>query len=82
MGCGCNEGISHVWGEIIKFLWGLQLKSDRELDKIKGLKLGELWLERNPLSNNYKDQASYIRSVRPRSVSGTGGVYVKGVTEG
>ena len=61
----------------------LQLKSDRELDKIKGLKLGELWLEKNPLSNSFKDQASYIRSVTPHTVSGTGGgVYVKGMSEG
>ncbi|CAL8264242.1 unnamed protein product [Lota lota] len=43
-----------------------ELKSDRELDKIKGLKLGELWLERNPLSNIYKDQASYISAVQQR----------------
>uniref|UniRef100_A0A8C5A1L5 Nuclear RNA export factor 1a n=1 Tax=Gadus morhua TaxID=8049 RepID=A0A8C5A1L5_GADMO len=44
-----------------------ELKSDRELDKIKGLKLGELWLEKNPLSNSFKDQASYIRSVTPQT---------------
>lgn len=48
------------------------LKSDRELDKIKGLKLVELWLERNPLSGSYKDQASYVRSVRHHMVVGTG----------
>lgn len=41
----------------------VQLKSDRELDKIKGLKLVELWLNRNPLCDFFKDQASYIRSV-------------------
>uniref|UniRef100_A0AAQ4P2L6 Nuclear RNA export factor 1a n=1 Tax=Gasterosteus aculeatus aculeatus TaxID=481459 RepID=A0AAQ4P2L6_GASAC len=40
-----------------------ELKSDRELDKIKGLKLVELWLNRNPLCDFFKDQASYIRSV-------------------
>uniref|UniRef100_A0A7N6A2Q5 Nuclear RNA export factor 1 n=1 Tax=Anabas testudineus TaxID=64144 RepID=A0A7N6A2Q5_ANATE len=40
-----------------------ELKSDRELDKVKGLKLVELWLNRNPLCNHFKDQASYIRSV-------------------
>uniref|UniRef100_A0A671X8W8 Nuclear RNA export factor 1a n=1 Tax=Sparus aurata TaxID=8175 RepID=A0A671X8W8_SPAAU len=39
-----------------------ELKSDRELDKLKGLKLGELWLNRNPLCDFFKDQASYIRS--------------------
>lgn len=41
----------------------VQLKSDRELDKVKGLKLVELWLNRNPLCDLFKDQASYIRSV-------------------
>lgn len=41
----------------------LQLKSDRELDRVKGLKLVELWLTRNPLCDVFKDQASYIRSV-------------------
>uniref|UniRef100_A0A669CMR7 Nuclear RNA export factor 1 n=1 Tax=Oreochromis niloticus TaxID=8128 RepID=A0A669CMR7_ORENI len=39
-----------------------ELKSDRELDKLKGLKLVELWLTRNPLCDVFKDQASYIRS--------------------
>uniref|UniRef100_A0A8D3BQV1 Nuclear RNA export factor 1a n=1 Tax=Scophthalmus maximus TaxID=52904 RepID=A0A8D3BQV1_SCOMX len=39
-----------------------ELKSDRELDKVKGLKLVELWLNRNPLCLYFKDQASYIRS--------------------
>lgn len=40
-----------------------ELKSDRELDKVKGLKLVELWLNRNPLCENFKDHASYIRLV-------------------
>uniref|UniRef100_A0A8C2XHT6 Nuclear RNA export factor 1a n=1 Tax=Cyclopterus lumpus TaxID=8103 RepID=A0A8C2XHT6_CYCLU len=40
-----------------------ELKSDRELEKVKGLKLVELWLNRNPLCDLFKDQASYIRSV-------------------
>uniref|UniRef100_A0A8C2XHJ2 Nuclear RNA export factor 1a n=1 Tax=Cyclopterus lumpus TaxID=8103 RepID=A0A8C2XHJ2_CYCLU len=39
-----------------------ELKSDRELEKVKGLKLVELWLNRNPLCDLFKDQASYIRS--------------------
>uniref|UniRef100_A0A4W6EYK0 Nuclear RNA export factor 1a n=1 Tax=Lates calcarifer TaxID=8187 RepID=A0A4W6EYK0_LATCA len=39
-----------------------ELKSDRELDKVKGLKLAELWLNKNPLCLYFKDQASYIRS--------------------
>lgn len=41
----------------------LQLKTDRELDKVKGLKLVELWLNRNPLCTYFRDQAAYIRSV-------------------
>uniref|UniRef100_A0A8C4DW83 Nuclear RNA export factor 1a n=1 Tax=Dicentrarchus labrax TaxID=13489 RepID=A0A8C4DW83_DICLA len=40
-----------------------ELKSDRELDKLKGLKLVELWLTKNPLCDLFKDHASYIRSV-------------------
>uniref|UniRef100_A0A8C8HRJ9 Nuclear RNA export factor 1 n=1 Tax=Oncorhynchus tshawytscha TaxID=74940 RepID=A0A8C8HRJ9_ONCTS len=40
-----------------------ELKTERELDRIKGLKLVELWLERNPLCDYFKDHASYIRSV-------------------
>uniref|UniRef100_A0A3Q4G5U3 Nuclear RNA export factor 1a n=1 Tax=Neolamprologus brichardi TaxID=32507 RepID=A0A3Q4G5U3_NEOBR len=43
-----------------------ELKSDRELDKVKGLKLVELWLTRNPLCDVFKDQASYISAVRQR----------------
>ena len=41
----------------------LQLKSERELDKIKGLKLEELWLEENTLCDTFRDQSTYIRSV-------------------
>uniref|UniRef100_A0A673AV72 Nuclear RNA export factor 1 n=1 Tax=Sphaeramia orbicularis TaxID=375764 RepID=A0A673AV72_9TELE len=43
-----------------------ELKSDRELDKVKGLKLVELWLNRNPLCDLFKDQPSYISAVRER----------------
>ncbi|KAM9497744.1 nuclear RNA export factor 1-like [Salvelinus alpinus] len=43
-----------------------ELKTERELDRIKGLKLVELWLERNPLCDYFKDQASYISTVRER----------------
>ncbi|CAK6964593.1 nuclear RNA export factor 1 isoform X1 [Scomber scombrus] len=43
-----------------------ELKTDRELDKVKGLKLVELWLIRNPLCDFFKDQASYISAVRQR----------------
>ncbi|XP_068444936.1 nuclear RNA export factor 1 isoform X2 [Clinocottus analis] len=43
-----------------------ELKSDRELEKVKDLKLVELWLNRNPLCGLFKDQASYISAVRQR----------------
>ncbi|KAF6726579.1 Nuclear RNA export factor 1 [Oryzias melastigma] len=43
-----------------------ELKTDRELDKVKGLKLVELWLNRNPLCALFKDQAAYISAVRQR----------------
>ncbi|KAM4721089.1 nuclear RNA export factor 1 [Rhinophrynus dorsalis] len=42
------------------------LKSDRELDRIKGLKLEELWLDGNPLCDSFRDQTSYISAVRER----------------
>uniref|UniRef100_A0AAR2IY77 Nuclear RNA export factor 1 n=1 Tax=Pygocentrus nattereri TaxID=42514 RepID=A0AAR2IY77_PYGNA len=40
-----------------------ELKSERELDKLKGLRLVELSLDRNPLCDHFKDQADYIRLV-------------------
>ncbi|XP_046903059.1 nuclear RNA export factor 1 isoform X2 [Hypomesus transpacificus] len=43
-----------------------ELKSERELDRLKGLKLVELWLDRNPLCDLFKDQASYISAIRER----------------
>uniref|UniRef100_A0A8C6KXV4 Nuclear RNA export factor 1 n=1 Tax=Nothobranchius furzeri TaxID=105023 RepID=A0A8C6KXV4_NOTFU len=43
-----------------------ELKTDRDLEKIKGLKLVELWLNRNPLCELFKDQAAYISAVRQR----------------
>ncbi|KAE8607567.1 hypothetical protein XENTR_v10011213 [Xenopus tropicalis] len=42
------------------------LKSDRELDKVKGLKLEELWLDGNPLCDTFRDQTNYISAVRER----------------
>lgn len=39
----------------------LQLKSIRELDKVKGLKLEELWLQGNPFCSKYADQSAYVR---------------------
>ncbi|XP_066505853.1 nuclear RNA export factor 1 isoform X2 [Hoplias malabaricus] len=43
-----------------------ELKSERELDKVKGFKLTELWLDRNPLCDHFKDQSSYISAIRAR----------------
>ncbi|OBS58782.1 hypothetical protein A6R68_10110 [Neotoma lepida] len=43
-----------------------ELKSERELDKIKGLKLEELWLDRNPMCDNFRDQSTYISAIRER----------------
>uniref|UniRef100_A0A9J7XFA2 Nuclear RNA export factor 1b n=2 Tax=Cyprinus carpio TaxID=7962 RepID=A0A9J7XFA2_CYPCA len=40
-----------------------ELKTERELDKLKGLKLVELSLEGNPLCGHYKIQADYVRLV-------------------
>ncbi|ELK29127.1 Nuclear RNA export factor 2 [Myotis davidii] len=39
-----------------------ELKSAKELDKIKGLKLEELWLQGNPLCNTFPNQPTYIRT--------------------
>uniref|UniRef100_A0A7N4UYJ9 Nuclear RNA export factor 1 n=1 Tax=Sarcophilus harrisii TaxID=9305 RepID=A0A7N4UYJ9_SARHA len=41
-------------------LSGNELKSERELDKVKRLKLDELWLVGNPLCDAFRDQSSYI----------------------
>ncbi|XP_043931305.1 nuclear RNA export factor 1 [Protopterus annectens] len=43
-----------------------ELKYDRELDKLKGLKLDELWLDENPLCKTFADQAAYISNIRDR----------------
>ncbi|XP_055486318.1 nuclear RNA export factor 1 isoform X1 [Leucoraja erinacea] len=43
-----------------------ELKSERDLDKIKGFKLEELWLEGNPLCGNFRDQATYVSAVREK----------------
>ncbi|XP_014387766.1 PREDICTED: nuclear RNA export factor 2 [Myotis brandtii] len=41
-----------------------ELKSARELDKIKGLKLEELWLQGNPLCNTFPNQPTYVSAIR------------------
>ncbi|XP_036113823.1 nuclear RNA export factor 1 isoform X2 [Molossus molossus] len=47
-------------------LSGNELKSERELDKVKGLKLEELWLEGNALCDTFRDQSTYISAIRER----------------
>ncbi|EHB02104.1 Nuclear RNA export factor 1 [Heterocephalus glaber] len=47
-------------------LSGNELKSERELDKIKGLKLEELWLDGNTLCDTFRDQSTYISAIRER----------------
>ncbi|XP_036408143.1 nuclear RNA export factor 1-like [Megalops cyprinoides] len=42
------------------------LKTEQELDKLKGFKLVELWLDGNPLCAHFKDQATYISAIRER----------------
>uniref|UniRef100_A0A8C5R1D5 Nuclear RNA export factor 1 n=1 Tax=Leptobrachium leishanense TaxID=445787 RepID=A0A8C5R1D5_9ANUR len=42
------------------------LRSERELDKIRSLKLEELWLEGNPLCQIFRDKSLYISAIRER----------------
>uniref|UniRef100_UPI00398E9EE2 nuclear RNA export factor 1-like isoform X3 n=1 Tax=Pristiophorus japonicus TaxID=55135 RepID=UPI00398E9EE2 len=43
-----------------------ELKSERDLEKIKGFKLEELWLDGNPLCDGFRDQATYVSTVREK----------------
>ncbi|XP_034281227.2 nuclear RNA export factor 1 isoform X2 [Pantherophis guttatus] len=43
-----------------------QLKTEHELDKLKGLKLDELWLDSNPLCDGFRDRSLYISAIRER----------------
>ncbi|XP_051956160.1 nuclear RNA export factor 1-like [Xyrauchen texanus] len=43
-----------------------ELKTERELDKLKGLKLVDLSLEGNPLCDHFKTQADYVSAIRER----------------
>ncbi|KAI5622300.1 nuclear RNA export factor 1 [Silurus asotus] len=43
-----------------------EIRSERELDKLKGLSLVELSLQRNPLCDHFNDQADYISAIRER----------------
>lgn len=58
-------------------LSGNELKSEWELDKIKGLKLEELWLDRNPMCDTFQEQFIYVRSV-VASVSPPGDIHPLG----
>nr|XP_054759108.1 nuclear RNA export factor 1-like [Lytechinus pictus] len=42
------------------------LRSEGELDNLKGLKLKELTLDGNPLCDNFREQSTYISAVRSR----------------
>ncbi|KAM6143281.1 nuclear RNA export factor 2-like [Erethizon dorsatum] len=41
-----------------------ELKSIWELDKVKGLKLEELWLRGNPFCSKFPDQSAYVSAIR------------------
>ncbi|KAJ8014867.1 hypothetical protein DPEC_G00020230 [Dallia pectoralis] len=43
-----------------------ELKTENELDMLKGIKLVELWLEYNPVCDKFKDQHTYISAIRER----------------
>ncbi|KAI7796490.1 nuclear RNA export factor 1 [Triplophysa rosa] len=43
-----------------------ELKTERELDKLKGLKMVEILLVGNPMCNHFKDHADYVSAVRER----------------
>ncbi|XP_048193515.1 nuclear RNA export factor 2-like, partial [Perognathus longimembris pacificus] len=49
-----------------------QLRSVLELNKVKGLKLDELWLDGNPLCRNFRDQAAYQRGEEEEEMTGNG----------
>ncbi|GAA6108878.1 nuclear RNA export factor 1 [Tachysurus ichikawai] len=43
-----------------------EIRSERELDRLKGLRLVELSLQRNPLCDHFNDQADYVSAIRER----------------
>ncbi|XP_067232973.1 nuclear RNA export factor 1 [Chanodichthys erythropterus] len=43
-----------------------ELKTERELDKLSGLKLVDLSLEGNPLCGHFKNQIDYVSAIRER----------------
>uniref|UniRef100_A0A8C8UMH0 NTF2 domain-containing protein n=1 Tax=Peromyscus maniculatus bairdii TaxID=230844 RepID=A0A8C8UMH0_PERMB len=45
------------------------LKTAWELEKMKGLKLKELWLEGNPLCSTFPDHSAYVRYFTPADTS-------------
>ncbi|EGW02726.1 Nuclear RNA export factor 1 [Cricetulus griseus] len=54
-----------------------ELRTAWELEKMKGLKLKELWLEGNPMCSTFADNSAYVRSslkiLRKRREAGRGG---------
>lgn len=64
---GCGWSSLYVFlslGLLFQFFSPIsQLKSVCELDKVKGLKLKELWLEENPLCSTFPDQSTYTSLV-------------------
>ncbi|XP_040184915.1 nuclear RNA export factor 1 isoform X2 [Rana temporaria] len=42
------------------------LRTDKDLDRIKGLKLEMLWLDGNPLCDSFREQSLYISAMRER----------------
>lgn len=57
--------VNRLMGTFCLYMF-VQIKSERELDKLKGLRLVELWLEGNPMCQHFKDQAMYIRLVKQK----------------
>uniref|UniRef100_A0A8D2KJZ6 Uncharacterized protein n=1 Tax=Urocitellus parryii TaxID=9999 RepID=A0A8D2KJZ6_UROPR len=40
-----------------------ELRTSKELEKLKGMELEELWLEGNPLCSDFPEQSAYVRPV-------------------
>ncbi|KAM5128752.1 nuclear RNA export factor 2-like [Callospermophilus lateralis] len=41
-----------------------ELRTSKELEKLKGMELEELWLEGNPLCSDFPDQSAYVSAVQ------------------
>ena len=68
--------VSLALGFLFQFLLHIyQLNSMWELNKMKGLKLEELWLRGNPLCDRFPDQSTYLRFVWDHPVTLLGDLY-------